>query len=142
MRPMIAVTTIAIATLNGCALPDSAGDVIPVPANRLLAYQSEDKGRDASVTVIREGNVNGAGCLFAISIDGKLVARLGGGEKARFYLKSGRRLIGVGPDPEAIGRCGGSSSLRREVATWVQTGEQQTFRIVFQPMLDIRPSSY
>ncbi|WP_157831260.1 hypothetical protein [Pseudomonas sp. 43NM1] len=142
MRLMIAVTAIAIATLNGCASPYSAGNVLPVPANRLLAYQSDDKGRDASVTVIREGDVNGAGCLFAISIDGKLVALLGGEEKARFYLKPGRRLIGVGPDPAANGRCGGSSSFRREVATWVQAGEQQTFRIVFQPMLDIRPSSY
>ncbi|MBY8958289.1 3-isopropylmalate dehydratase [Pseudomonas sp. MIS38] len=136
------IVAVAIAILNGCASPPSGGDVGIAPANRLLAYQSEEKGRDANVTVIREGGVNGAGCLFAIFIDGKLVARLGGDEKARFYLKPGRRLIGVGPDPEATGRCGGSSSFRREVATWVQTGEQQTFRIVFQPQLDIRVSSY
>ncbi|MCW0920880.1 hypothetical protein OK411_10825 [Pseudomonas sp. RG1] len=140
MRPLIAA--VAIAILNGCASPPYAGDAIPVPANRLLAYQSEDKGHDASVTVIREGGVNGAGCLFAVSIDGKLVARIGGDEKARFYLKPGRRLIGVGSDPQAIGRCGGSSSFKREVATWVQPGESQTFRVVFQPQLDIRPSSY
>lgn len=140
MRPLIAVAAIAI--LNGCASPPSAGDAIPAPANRLLDYQSEDKGHDASVTIIRQGDVNGAGCLFAIFIDGALVARLGGDEKAHFYLKPGRRLIGVGPDPEAIGRCGGSSSFRREVATWMEPNESQTFRVVFQPQLDIRPSSY
>lgn len=140
MRSLIAA--IAIAILSGCASPPSVGDAIPVPANRLLAYQSEDKGRDASVTVIREGDVNGAGCLFAISIDGKLVAQIGGDEKARFYLKPGRRLIGVGPDPEATGRCGGSSAFRRELATWIQIGENQIFRVVFQPMMDIRASSY
>jgi hypothetical protein len=140
MRTLFVIA--AITMLSGCASPPTVGEAVPAPNNRLLAYQAEDKGKDAAVTVVRESNINGAGCLFAIFVDGKLVARLGGDEKARFYLKPGRRLIGVGPDPEAIGRCGGSSSFRREVATWVQPGESQTFRVVFQPQLDIRPSSY
>lgn len=140
MRTLI--PAVAIAILNGCASPPPGGDVAIAPANRLLAYQSEEKGHDARVTVIRQGDVNGAGCLFAIFIDGKLSARLGGDEAAIFYVKPGRRLIGVGTDPEAIGRCGGSSAFRRELATWMQIGESQTFRVVFQPMMDIRASSY
>jgi len=140
MRPLI-VAAIVI-TLNGCTSPVTVREAVPAPGNRLLAYQVEDKGKDATVTVVREGNVNGIGCLFAIFIDGKLVARLGEDEKARFYLAPGRRLIGVGPDPEAAGRCGGSSAVRRELATWTQIGESQTFRVVFQPMMDIRASSF
>lgn len=140
MYKLIIPTTIAM--LSGCAAPSKVGETVMAPNNRLLAYQVEDKGHDASVTVVRGGDVSGAGCLFAVLVDGKLVARLAGDEKARFYLAPGRRLIGVGPDPEATGRCGGSSSFRREVATWMNTGEQQTFRIVFQPQLDIRASSY
>lgn len=140
MRTLLLVA--AISTLSGCASPPTVGEAVKAPSNRLLAYQVEDKGKDAAVTVVRGSDINGAGCLFAILVDGKLVARLGGDEKARFYLKPGRRLIGVGPDPEAIGRCGGSSSFKREVATWVQAGEQQIFRVVFQPQLDIRAPSY
>ena len=101
----------AITMLSGCASPPTVGEAVPAPNKRLLAYQVEDKGKDAAVTVVRGSDINGAGCLFAILVDGKLVARLGGDEKARFYLKQGRRLIGVGPDPEAVGRCDGSSSL-------------------------------
>ena len=140
MQKMIAGAMFTI--LSGCASPPTTSEIVQAPNNRLLAYQVEDKGKDAAVTVVRGGDLNGAGCLFAIFVDAKLVARLGGDEKARFYLKPGRRLIGVGPDPEASGRCGGSNTFRRELATWVQAGEPQTFRIVFQPMLDIRASSY
>lgn len=140
MRTLIAATTIAM--LSGCAAPLTVGEAVPAPSARLLGYQTEDKGKDATVTVVRQGDVNGAGCLFGIFVDGELVARLAGDEKARFYLKPGRKLIGVGVDPQAVGRCGGSSRIIKEVATWITVGENQTFRISFQPMLDIRPSSY
>lgn len=140
MRRLIAAATVA--ALSGCAAPPTVGEAVPAPRSRLLAYQIEDKGKDAVVTVLREGDVNGAGCLFAIFVDGELVARLAGDEKAQFYLKPGRKLIGVGWDPQATGRCAGNGRFKREVATWLEVGESQTFRIVFQPMLDIRPSSY
>jgi len=140
MRTLITATVIAL--LYGCATPPTIEEAVPAPSDRLLRYQAEDKGKDATVTVIREGDVNGAGCLFAIFVDGEMVARMAGDEKARFYLKPGRKLIGVGMDPQATGRGGGNSRFRREVATWLEAGEHQTFRIAFQPMLDIRPSSY
>lgn len=141
MRLLIAAAAITT-MLSGCAETPTIGEIVPAPTNRLLAYQVEDRGKDATVTVVREGDINGAGCLFAIFVDGKLVARLAGDEKAQFYLKPGRKLIGVGWDPQAAGRCAGNSRFKREVATWLETGEHQTFRIAFQPMLDIRPSSY
>ena len=141
MLKALAVTA-AVLMLNGCAAPPTIGEAMPAPTNRLLALQAEDQGKDGTVTVIREGDVNGAGCLFAIFIDGEIVARLAGDEKAEFHLKPGRKLIGVGWDPQATGRCAGNSRFKREVATWLEVGERQTFRIAFQPMLDIRPSSY
>ncbi|MFJ3447414.1 hypothetical protein ACIPM0_04135 [Pseudomonas sichuanensis] len=140
MRRLIAAATVA--ALSGCAAPPTVGEAVLAPSSRLLAYQVEDRGKDAVVTVLREGDVNGAGCLFAIFVDGELVARLAGDEKAQFYLKPGRKLIGVGWDPQATGRCAGNDRFKREVATWLEVGESQTFRIAFQPMLDIRPSSY
>lgn len=140
MRTLIAVAIVGM--LSGCAAPPTVGEAVPAPGSRLLAYQVEEKGKDGAVTVVREGDVNGAGCLFAIFIDGEIVARLAGDEKAEFHLKPGRKLIGVGWDPQATGRCAGNSRFKREVATWLEVGERQTFRIAFQPMLDIRPSSY
>jgi hypothetical protein len=140
MRKLIAAATITM--LSGCASPPSGGEIVTAPNNRLLAYQVEDKGKDAAVTVVREGAFQGGQCFFGLYIDGKLVARVDNNEKASFYLKPGRRLIGVGSDPQGSGNCSGNSTFRREVATWVQPGESQTFRISFQPMLDIRPSSY
>ncbi|AZL75780.1 3-isopropylmalate dehydratase [Pseudomonas oryziphila] len=140
MRKLIAAA--AIAALSGCAAPPSIGEAIPAPANRLLAFQAEDQGKDGTVTVIREGAAQGGHCFFGVYIDGKLVARLDNDEKASFHVKPGRRLVGVGADPQGAGPCSGNTQFKREVATWLEVGESQTFRIAFQPMLDIRPSSY
>ncbi|GLR38520.1 hypothetical protein [Pseudomonas plecoglossicida] len=140
MRPLI--TAAAIAMLSGCAAAPTVGEAVPAPGNRLLTLQTEDLGKDATVTVIRESAIQAGHCFFGVFIDGKLVARLDNNEKATFYVKPGRRLVGVGSDPEGAGPCSGNSQFKREVATWIEVGERQTFRIAFQPMLDIRPSSY
>lgn len=141
MRFLIAVTAI-VTLLGGCAAPPTVGEAIPAPTNRLLALQTEDRGKDGTVSVVREGAAQAGHCFFGIYIDGKLVARLDNNEKASFHVKPGRRLIGVGSDPQGAGPCSGNTRYRREVATWIQVGENQIFRIAFQPMLDIRPSSY
>jgi len=131
-----------VLTLNGCAAPPTVGEALPAPSNRLLALQVEDRGQDAVVTVVRESAIQAGHCFFGIYLDGQLVARLDNNEKASFHVKPGRRLVGVGSDPQGAGNCSGNSGFRREVATWIEVGEKQTFRIAFQPMLDIRPSSY
>ncbi len=140
MRTLI--TAVAIAMLGGCAAPPTVGEAVPAPGDRLLTLQTEDHGKDASVTVVRESAIQAGHCFFGVFIDGKLVARLDNNEKATFHVKPGRRLIGVGSDPQGAGPCSGNSQYKREVATWIEVGERQTFRIAFQPMLDIRPSSY
>jgi len=140
MRTLI--TAVALAMLGGCAAPPTVGEAVPAPSNRLLTLQTEDHGKDATVTVVRESAIQAGHCLFGVFIDGKLVARLDNNEKANFHVKPGRRLIGVGSDPQGAGPCSGNTQFKREVATWIEVGESQTFRIAFQPMLDIRPSSY
>ncbi|WP_144415508.1 hypothetical protein [Pseudomonas putida] len=140
MRLLIVATSIAM--LSGCAAPPTVGEAVPAPGNRLLTLQTEDHGKDAAVTVVRESAIQAGHCFFGVFIDGKLVARLDNNEKATFHVKPGRRLVGVGSDPQGVGPCSGNSQYKREVATWIEVGERQTFRIAFQPMLDIRPSSY
>jgi len=140
MRTLI--TAVALAMLGGCAAPPTVGEAVPAPGSRLLTLQTEDHGKDATVTVVRESAIQAGHCFFGVFIDGKLVARLDNNEKANFHVKPGRRLIGVGSDPKGVGPCSGNTQFKREVATWIEVGESQTFRIAFQPMLDIRPSSY
>ncbi|WP_143067527.1 hypothetical protein [Pseudomonas soli] len=140
MRKLIAAATIAV--LNGCAAPPTIGEAVPTPNDRLLGLQSEDHGKDATVSVIRESAIQAGHCLLGVYIDGQLVGRIDNNERASFHVKPGRRLIGVGSDPQGRGPCTQNTQFKREVATWLQIGESQTFRIAFQPMLDIRPSSY
>ncbi|UVL30137.1 3-isopropylmalate dehydratase [Pseudomonas donghuensis] len=140
MRPLLAAAMIV--AFSGCAAPPTIGEALPAPGNRLLALQAEDRGKDATVTVVRESAIQAGHCFFGVYLDGQLVARLDNNEKASFHVKPGRRLVGVGSDPQGAGSCSGNSAYRREVATWIEIGEQQTFRIAFLPMLDIRPSSY
>jgi len=140
MRSLLAVAVIL--AFSGCAAPPTVGEAVPAPANRLLTQQAEDHGKNATLTVVRESAIQAGHCFFGVFIDGKLVARLDNNEKATFHVKPGRRLVGVGSDPQGVGPCSGNSQFKREVATWIEVGESQTFRIAFQPMLDIRPSSY
>lgn len=140
MRSLLAVAVIL--ALSGCAAPPTVGEAVPAPANRLLTQQAEDHGKNATLTVVRESAIQAGHCFFGVFIDGKLVARLDNNEKATFHVTPGRRLVGVGSDPQGAGPCSGNSQYKREVATWIEVGESQTFRIAFQPMLDIRPSSY
>lgn len=128
--------------LSGCAAPPTIGEAVPTPNDRLLGLQSEDHGKGGTVTVVREGAFQAGHCFFGVFVDGQLVARLDNNEKASFHVKPGRRLIGVGADPQGVGPCSQNTQFKREVATWLQIGESQTFRIAFLPMLDIRPSSY
>lgn len=140
MRPLLAAAMIM--AFSGCAAPPTIGEAVHAPDNRLLALQAEDRGKDATVTVVRESAIQAGHCFFGIYVDGKLVARLDNNEKASFHVKPGRRLVGVGSDPQGAVSCSGNSGYRREIATWIGVGEQQRFRIAFLPMLDIRPSSY
>ncbi|WP_414867904.1 hypothetical protein [Pseudomonas donghuensis] len=134
--------TAMIAMLSGCAAPPLIGEAEPAASTRLLALQDEGRGKDAIVTVVRESSIQAGHCFLGIYLDGQLVARLDNNEKASFHVKPGRRLVGVGSDPQGAGNCSGNSGFKREVATWLLVGEHQVFRIAFLPSLDIRPSSY
>lgn len=133
---------VAVALLSGCASPPTINEADKVPDDRMLAFQSKGKGSDAAITVFREGGFASSGCFFAVLVDGKLAARLDTHEKATFYVKPGRRIIGVGPDPQGNPLCSSNSGFRREVATLIESGETQLFRISINTGLDIRPSSY
>ena len=61
---------LAVALLSGCASPPTVGEAVPAPSSRLLAYQAEEHGKGAAVTVVREGAIQAGHCYFGVYIDG------------------------------------------------------------------------
>ncbi|MBF8726943.1 hypothetical protein [Pseudomonas putida] len=135
-------TAAAIAMLCGCAASTSIEQATPTPHERLFATQQSSTGAEAQITVFREGVFGGSACYLGIYVDGELVARMDANEKSVFRIRSGKRLVGVGVDPQGRGVCAGRAGFKQEVATLIEPGEKQTFRIPGDGTLNIRQASY
>ena len=126
MRPIVAFA--ALLSLAGCSSwqPD-AEDIVPVPAERVLAYQQalENAGE---VVVTRDYGLRGGGCYIAVLIDRQLAARIHVGEVVRFQVPAGARIVSIGTDPLDDTLCG-KLSLRREKLAQVQAGQSLEFRV-------------
>ena len=127
MRPIVAFA--ALLSLAGCSSwqPD-AEDIVPVPAERVLAYQQalENAGE---VVVTRDYGLRGGGCYIAVLIDRQLAARIHVGEVVRFQVPAGARIVSIGTDPLDDTLCG-KLSLRREKLAQVQAGQTLEFSVI------------
>ena len=127
MRPILA--SVALISLVGCSSwqPD-ADDVIPVPAERVVAYQQplENAGE---VVVTRDFGLRGGGCYIAVLIDRQLAARIHVGEVVRFQVPAGARIVSIGTDPLDDTLCG-KLSLRREKLAQVVAGQALEYRVI------------
>lgn len=107
-------------------------EAAPVPADRLLAFQSPIAGDSGTVITIRDAGFTGSGCNMAVYIDGTLAARIGDAEVATFYLSAGDHIIGTGPTGR--GTCViGQERLRREIGVSLEPGETKKFRLSINP---------
>ncbi|MBV4544667.1 hypothetical protein [Pseudomonas triticicola] len=138
--PAVAV----IALIAGCSsTPVDPGSAKRVTADRVYAYQTATPG-DATLVVSRDkGFWASGGCFATLLIDGKRAARLDTGEVAKFHVKPGRHIVGVGGDEDGGGLCAMQIGQPvKETATEVVAGEVQKYRISgTQNGTDIRPSS-
>jgi len=127
MRPILALA--AVLSLAGCSSwqPD-AEDVVPVPAERVLAYQ-QALANAGEVVVTRDYGLRGGGCYIAVLIDRELAARIHVGELVRFQVPAGARIVSIGTDPLDDTLCG-KLSLRREKLAQVQAGQTLEFRVI------------
>ncbi|WPC03956.1 3-isopropylmalate dehydratase [Pseudomonas benzenivorans] len=138
MRLICAV--LPLLALAGCSsFPADPEHVSQVPGERLLAYQQAvaDSGE---LVVERDLGMLGGGCYVAVLVDRKVAARIGIGERARFQVPAGTRVLGIGIDEQDDTLCG-KGRLRRELAVPVSPGQRQHFRIVSEAKsgFDIRP---
>ncbi len=118
----------ALLALAGCSSWQPGDeDVVPVPTDRVLAYQQplENAGE---VVVTRDYGMRGGGCYIAVLIDRELAARIHVGERVRFQVPAGARIVSIGTDPLDDSLCG-KLSLRREKLAQVQAGQTLEFRV-------------
>lgn len=126
----IIIIGIVALIVSGCATsPPSLSDVRQVPRDRLLAYQDKTEKTTASITVIRDSGFIGGGCFYALSIDGRLAARLDTAEMAKFYVEPGELLLKSSSDPEGKGLCGAFPDEFTQRETILRPNEIKTFRL-------------
>ncbi|NWL80001.1 3-isopropylmalate dehydratase [Pseudomonas taiwanensis] len=102
--------------------------IVPVPADRLLAFQQPVEG-GGQIVVNRDMGGLGSGCYIAVHVDRQLAARIGIGEVASFQVPPGDRIVGIGIDETDDTLCS-KGRLRREKAAHVEVGQSEHFRIV------------
>jgi hypothetical protein len=124
-----AFIALVVLVLAGCATQAPRKNQIkPVPADRVLAFQSPDGG-DATIIVTRDVGFMGGGCFAGLYLDGALVAKMDTGERASLYVPSGRHIIGTWSVGKAL--CGYREGTdRRETDATLKTGETRKYRIL------------
>lgn len=67
---------VVFSVLCGCATtPVSIKDAKQMPKDRLLAFQTQDANKTATLTVIRDEGFLGSGCYYALWINQTLAGR-------------------------------------------------------------------
>ncbi|WP_312592126.1 3-isopropylmalate dehydratase [Stutzerimonas nitrititolerans] len=127
MRLLIALTSLLSLTACSSWQPD-AEDIVPVPADRVLAYQQSVE-HSGEVVVTRDFGWRGGGCYIALMIDRELAARVHVGEVVRLQVPAGQRIVSIGTDPLDDTLCG-KLRLRREKLAQVEAGQTLEYRII------------
>ncbi|MFV0453487.1 MAG: 3-isopropylmalate dehydratase [Pseudomonas sp.] len=127
MRLILALTLLLSLTACSSWQPD-AEDIVPVPADRVLAYQ-QPVDNSGEVVVTRDFGWRGGGCYIALMIDRELAARVHVGEVVRLQVPAGQRIVSIGTDPLDDTLCG-KLRLRREKLAQVEAGQTLEYRII------------
>ena len=118
---------------------------VPVPSERLLAFQDRTSNSAMMVITRDDGYMAGGGCYTAILIDGVVAGRLGIGERATFFLDPGRHVYGISGDPMGKGLCAlRIAQPQKESSSEFKASETQKYRISgssSESWLDIRPTT-
>lgn len=129
MRLIFAVLPLLV--LAGCSSYQADPEKITdIPSERLRAYQEPVQG-GGEVVVTRDLGLMGGGCYVAVLVDRKVAARIAVGERGRFQVPAGNRIVGIAADSEDETLCG-KGRLNREVAVKVEAGGVANLRIVSQ----------
>ncbi|MGV8921277.1 MAG: hypothetical protein ACOH2R_26460 [Pseudomonas sp.] len=116
--------------LMGCATtPMPITEAEQAPAARLLSFQSKPDGQSGTLVITRDAGFLGAGCYYAVSINGTLAARLDVGEKSAFFLAPGEVLLRAGRDPQGNALCALGQDEWTQRETLIRNNEVKLFRL-------------
>ena len=108
--------------LAGCATQNERHvGIHDVPSSTVFDYQDPTAG-DATLNIVREPGLWGAGCSSAIYVDDKVVADMEIGEQLVLRVPAGTRKLGLMPH-------GACSADRVDVDASVGQGETKNFSI-------------
>lgn len=112
----------AVVLLAGCATQNERHvGIHDVPSSTVFALQ-DPAGGDATLNIVRDQGLWGAGCSSAIYVDDKVVADMEIGQQLVLHVPSGTRKLGV----MSHGAC---SADRVDVDASVGQGETKNFSI-------------
>ncbi|MDQ0008063.1 hypothetical protein J2T07_000222 [Luteibacter jiangsuensis] len=112
----------ALVLLAGCATQNERHvGIHDVPSSTVFGYQ-DPSGGDATLNIVREQGLWGAGCSTAIYVDDKVVADMEIGEQLVLHVPSGTRKLSMLPH-------GACAAERVEADASVGQGETKTFTI-------------
>jgi hypothetical protein len=116
------VAAVAVVLLAGCATQNQRHvGLHDVPSSTVFDLQDPAAG-DATLNIVRDQGLWGAGCSSAIYVDDKIVADMEIGQQLVLHVPSGTRKLGVMPH-------GACSSDRVDVDASVQQGGTLNFTI-------------
>lgn len=129
--------------LAGCGTTQtSMSEARPVPPAFVYTSQRAPSQDEAKLTVIRDSGFAGGGCRVGLFVDGKRMADLEPKEMITVHVKSGQRILGVGPAADGRGLCSlvGSEVMREREAQFAP-GQERYFRmsVVTSGDLDLSP---
>lgn len=121
---------VVLSVLCGCATtPVSINDAKQIPAERLVAFQTQDANKTAILTIIRDEGFIGSGCYYGLWINQTLAARVDVAESAKFYVEPGEILLRIGRDPQGKGLCAINQDNWTQRETIIKPGDRKTFRM-------------
>lgn len=139
---LIAVCT---AALVGCAThPTPSSEALPVPADRVFAFQAPIDRPSGTLIVVRDKGLIASGCPMAFYVDGTLAAHLRTGESTTLIVPVGSRILGAGPAGGGICKWSNTEAYRREAAQLVTEGATTKIRlaITHNGIIQVTPTAF
>lgn len=141
----LALIAVCTAALVGCAThPIPSSEALPVPTDRVFAFQAPTDKPSGTLVVVRDKGFIGGGCPMAFYVDGTLAAHLRTGESTMLIVPAGSRILGAGPAGAGMCQWGKTEAYRREAAQLVTEGTTTKIRlaITHEGVIQVTPTAF
>ena len=139
MQAKIVSEFVVIATLCiACSTsPVPLNEARDVPKNQFFAKHPPCLEKEGQLSVVRDSGYTGSLCLVNFSVNKKVMATLGTGEKATFCVPAGELVLSYSWTPVERGWCNSTDAINREAL--IDRGQKKVYRMLntFDGRIDI-----